>query len=184
MRPAERTGVLAPEEPVQQMLDDASAPDFSRDGWQVHALATYDTTARVLHRKRYYATADADFAPFDFAVGWGPMSDSSVFSHLDISQGNRFYFWEYQGSPPIPEDQIICHSANMHLVPSSAAVWRALWWVSKGDVVHLTGYLIQASRPNWNPWRSSLSRTDTGNGACELMWVESCEILPTPPAAP
>jgi len=177
LRPDDQPGVRAPGEPLQQMLG-ADAPAFSRAGWQIHALATYDITARVLHKKRYYVGPDGDLAPYDFAVGWGPMSDSAILRKLTISQGNRFFFWEYPGAPPIPEDQIICHAANMHLIPSSGAVQRALWWASAGNVVRLTGYLVEATYPGWNPWRSSLFRTDTGNGSCELMWVVSCEVLP------
>jgi hypothetical protein len=156
----------------------ADAPTFSKSGWQIRALATYDITARVLHKKRYYVPPTADIVPYDFAVGWGPMSDNAVLERIHISQSNRFFFWECGGAPPIPEDQIICHSANMHLIPASEAVRRALWWASAGDIVRLTGYLVEATQANWSPWRSSLSRTDTGNGACELMWVESCEFLP------
>jgi len=177
LRPRDRPGIRAPGEPAQEMIG-SDAPNFSRAGWEIHALATYDITARVLHKKRYYVGPDGDLVPYDFAVGWGPMSDSAVLRQLSISQGNRFFFWEYRGAPPIPEEQIICHAANMHLIPSSGAVRRALWWVSAGDVVRLTGYLVEATYPGNSPWRSSLSRTDTGNGACELMWVESCEVLP------
>jgi len=37
----------------------------------------------------------------------------------------------------------------------------------------MSGYLIEATHPQGvKPWRSSLTRTDTGSGACELMWVE------------
>ena len=149
----------------------------------MRALATYDITALLLHKKRYYGGPSGELAPYDFAVGWGPMSDSAVLRHLTISQGNRFFFWEYKQQPPIPDDQINCHAANMHLIPSSGAVERAMWWASVGHVIRMTGYLVEARYPGWNPWRSSLSRTDTGNGACELMWVESCEVLPQAPQA-
>jgi hypothetical protein len=177
VRPSDPGGVLAPQEPVQVMLG-ADAPTFSRAGWKIQALATYDITARLLHKKRYYAPPAAALVPYDFAVGWGPMSDNAIISQLDISQSNRFFFWEYHEGSPIPEDQIICHAANMHLIPSSDAVERSLWWAGKGDIIHLTGYLVEATTEGMTPWRSSLSRTDTGNGACELMWVESCEFLP------
>jgi len=180
LKPVDPPGELAPAEPVQVMID-ANPPAFSRAGWDIHALATYDITARLLHKKRYYSPPAASLVPYDFAVGWGPMSDNDVIRRIDMSQSNRFYFWEYHGAPPIPEDQIICHSANMHLIPASGAVERALWWASPGDIVHLTGYLVQATYPGCGPWRSSLSRTDTGNGACELMYVQSCEFL-APPA--
>lgn len=176
LRPADVAGVRAPDNPLQVMID-GNAPEFSRAGWRIRPLATYDITARLLHKKRYYAIDSADLVPYDFAVGWGPMSDSAVLGKLTITQGNRFFFWQYHGAPPIPEDQIISHAANMHLIPSNGAVRRALWWASPGDIVHMTGYLVEAHSQAGGVWRSSLSRTDTGNGACELMWVESCEFL-------
>ena len=173
----ELPGIRAPREPLQQSLG-ADAPSFTRNGWELHALATYDLTARLLQKKRYYGGAAAELAPYDFAVGWGLMSDPAILKQLTISQGNRFFFWEYARQPPAPLDQIVCHAANMHLVPASSEVQRALWWASAGELVHLTGYLIQAERPGYGVWRSSLTRTDTGNGACELMWVGACEGKP------
>ncbi|HEV3148526.1 MAG TPA: hypothetical protein VGZ24_07735, partial [Chthoniobacterales bacterium] len=47
-----------------------------------------------------------------------------------------------------------------------------------GSLVHLSGELVEATGPGIGTWRSSLSRTDTGNGACELMWVEKMSALP------
>jgi hypothetical protein len=41
----------------------------------------------------------------------------------------------------------------------------------------LAGELVEATGPQIGTWRSSLSRTDTGNGACELMWVRDASIL-------
>ena len=35
-----------------------------------------------------------------------------------------------------------------------------------------SGYLIEARAPDGWRWRSSLTREDTGAGACELVWVE------------
>ena len=36
----------------------------------------------------------------------------------------------------------------------------------------MTGYLVEANFPGAaKPWRSSLVRDDTGDGACELMYV-------------
>jgi hypothetical protein len=39
---------------------------------------------------------------------------------------------------------------------------------------------VQATGPGIGAWRSSLTRTDDGNGACELVWVEQLEDLPHP----
>jgi hypothetical protein len=46
-----------------------------------------------------------------------------------------------------------------------------------GALVHLGGELVQATGPQIGTWRSSLSRTDSGNGACELLYLEDLEVL-------
>jgi len=47
--------------------------------------------------------------------------------------------------------------------------------VRQGELVHLDGFLVDASRPDGWRWRSSLRRDDTGDGACELVYVEDLE---------
>jgi hypothetical protein len=47
-----------------------------------------------------------------------------------------------------------------------------------GDVVSLEGMLVEADKANGWRWRSSLARDDTGNGACELVYVQSLTIRP------
>jgi hypothetical protein len=49
--------------------------------------------------------------------------------------------------------------------------------VQVGGVLTAKGELVEARdlyAGTW--WRSSLVRTDTGDGACEVMWVESVEL--------
>jgi len=48
--------------------------------------------------------------------------------------------------------------------------------VRVGDVVTLEGDLIEADKPGGWKWRSSLTRDDTGNGACELVYVKELTI--------
>jgi hypothetical protein len=43
-------------------------------------------------------------------------------------------------------------------------------------VVHLRGTLVDATRDDGAWLRTSLTRTDTGAGACEVMLVESFEV--------
>jgi hypothetical protein len=54
-------------------------------------------------------------------------------------------------------------------------VARRLKDVRPGQVVRLRGYLVAVTADDGWQWRSSLSRTDTGSGACELFWVEWAE---------
>ena len=47
----------------------------------------------------------------------------SVFlNQLNITQSARFFWYRYVLQPPIPNDQIICHSTNVHIIPSTPAI--------------------------------------------------------------
>lgn len=144
-------------------------------GAQMEPLAEFHLEARVLARKNYHAGREAELSPLDLALGWGPMADPAVLRHIDISQSNRFYFWRV-AQFPIPRGEIESHSANMHLIPANAAVAGILNEVEPGQTVRLHGLLVEARYPDGWHWRSSLTRADTGQGACELIWVSHAEI--------
>lgn len=163
-------GVLAPGEPRQS---EAEPRAWEHAGFRIRALARYEIRARLLARERYWLDAGAALAPYDVAVGWGPMSDQALLDQLWVSQGHRFYqVTQFRRARTLDWETILSHSANMHIAPASAAVGEAVRWTRLGRVIVMRGYLIEARRPGSTPWRSSLSRTDTGGGACELMWVE------------
>jgi hypothetical protein len=163
-------GVLVAAEPLQTALDPAPEP-LARGDYRIQPLARYDITARLLHRESYHFGRETELSPLDFALGWGPMSDNRVLDRLKISQGNRFYYLHWQ-DPPRPPAELMQASANTHLIPADRGVARALDRMRPGEVVHLRGFLVSVTAPDGWYWNSSLSRTDTGAGACELMWVE------------
>jgi hypothetical protein len=165
-------GVLAAESPEQVDLDEGAV--LQRAGVSLRTRAHFALTARVLAREDYHWDAGASLAPMDLALGWGRMSDSAVLSRIDVSQSGRFYYW-HVGSFPIPRREIETSSANMHLIPADADVRHAMERVRRGELVHIEGFLVDASRPDGWHWRSSLTRNDTGNGACELVYVEELE---------
>ncbi len=70
---------------------------------------------------------------------------------------------------------IASHSANMHLIPANARVEATLRGLRSGNLVTLRGALVRAEGPNGFTWVSSLSRADTGDGACELVWVDAID---------
>jgi hypothetical protein len=167
-------GVVAAEAPAQAALG-RDAPVFEKDGFRVVAVASFALEARVLRTKSYCCGGADRLAPVDVAFGWGRMSDETVLARIDISQSGRFYFWRYEGAPPIPHREIETSSANMHLIPATPAVAKRLDRLRAGNVVTLAGYLVEVSGPDGFAWRSSLTRDDIGNGACELVWVEALE---------
>ena len=169
-------GVLVAHDPVQVDLD-APPVRLSKNDYQITPLESFALEARVLGTERYRLDRGAEISPVDLALGWGPMSDESVLERIDISQSGRFYFWHVKEFP-IPRRDIEIHSANMHMIPADASVAYELKRVRVGDVVSLDGMLVEADKANGWRWRSSLTRDDTGGGACELVYVQSLTIQP------
>lgn len=169
-------GVLIASEPLQKEAAPEDVP-FDQGNFHLKPLAQFAIDARVLHRKIYRFDQGAALVPVDLAVGWGPMSDQTVLDRLQISQGSRFFYYEYQGQPPIPREEIIAHATNLHLIPSTDAIAAQCKSLREGELIHLAGLLVEATGPKIGTWRSSLTRTDTGKGACELVWVLEIQQL-------
>ena len=167
-------GVLAAEEP-QQTAVSAAEPQMI-NGYQVTPLAGFSIKARVLATTNYHLGREAELSPVDLALGWGRMSDEAVLKQIDIRQSSRFYYWHVDQFP-IPREEIESHSANMHMIPADARVEKILKSARVGQLVQLRGYLVEAKSADGWRWQSSLTRHDTGNGACELLLVQSAAVL-------
>lgn len=167
-------GIIAPQTPIQQNV--SGVEPFDYENFKIMPLAKFSAEARVLSRKRYYFGRAAKLVPVDLALGWGPMSDESILKSIKISQSNRFYFW-FVKKFPIPKQEIISHSANMHLIPANADIRSKIKKTRKGALVTFSGYLVKVECDDGWRWNSSLNRDDAGSGACELVWVDEFELL-------
>ena len=165
-------GEIAPNDPVQTNIHSG---DIRFNDFTLTPLANYEIEARVLSKEDYAVGIEAELSPTDLAVGWGVMSDEAVLNKIDISQGNRFFFWHVDQFP-IPQHEIEIHAANMHIIPANDNVKRQLNKVRAGQVAHIKGLLIEAKRSDGWHWRSSLTREDTGSGACELMYATELTV--------
>ena len=163
-------GSIAPDEPRQTDLEAAPVTTLGR--WRLTPQARYDITARILGREDYQFDALSDLIPEDLALGWGPMSDNRVLQAFEITQGARFYSWRPKQTLPIPRQAVVEHSANTHVIPADAVVARQLKRLRVGQVVRLTGYLVNGLRDDGAYINSSLTRSDSGAGSCEVMLVE------------
>jgi hypothetical protein len=172
---AQPAGILVAAAPAQLQIGEVR-PRLSKAGYRITALQRFSLAARVLGAERYRFDRGAELAPVDLALGWGPMSDTAVLEQIDISQSNRFYLWRV-AQLPIPRHDIEANSANMHMIPADTIIEDTLKGVRVGQVVRISGYLVEVAGADGWRWRSSLTRDDTGNGACELVWVESLQVL-------
>lgn len=166
-------GILVSEAPMQVNLEPSG---FKLDEYLLTRKARFEIRARVLSIEPYYLRMDGDLSPLDLALGWGPMSDQAVLDRIEISQSSRWYRTRYEYPAPLPDAQIISNSSNMHMIPASRDIKRDLKKLRKGDVIRLKGYLVDVNHDSGWFWHTSMTRTDTGNGACEIVFVESLEV--------
>ena len=172
-RPIEHpSGVLIKGEPVQTTADLVQLNNVA--GYTLTQLAGYHLHARVLGVK-YYNDNQSDLAPLDLAVGWGRMSDSSILKDLTISLSNRFYFYEY-GITALSETEVRNSSSNNHIIPADRKIAGFMRSLRVGSLIDLRGFLVCAKKDEFR-WSSSLSRTDSEKGACELFYVTQASLI-------
>jgi hypothetical protein len=167
-------GVLAPGDPVQVDVPDGSVTRIKN--WRLTVRAHYRITARVLSLERYHWDALAALVPEDLALGWGAMSDNHALRSVEISQSNRFYYWRMSAGAALSRETVIDHSANTHVIPADALVARELRRLRAGETVTLTGDLVDGVRDDGASIHTSLTRTDTGPGACEVMLLRDVQV--------
>ena len=169
-------GVLVPYEPDQ---DPVSPPrQWQYKDFQVTALATFRVRARVLLTAHYWWGDGAAVSPVDLALGWRLMSNQEILDGLRLYSLRRAYAWAPRNDRlPAAAEDINTHAANMHMVPSTEELDGRLRGIKRGDLVDIRGYLIEIKFPDGGAWRSSLTRADSGNGACELVWVNELSKL-------
>jgi hypothetical protein len=167
--------VLPGDPPLQSDVPGDLAP-FRLQAATLVPLAGFSVDARVLSREDYHLGRESNLSPTDLALGWGRMREDGVLARLAISQSGRWYEYRWRDAPPLPPDEIVRSSANMHMIPANANVAKALHRVRKDERVRIDGWLVEADAPDGWRWRSSLTREDSGGGACEVVYV--CAITP------
>jgi len=156
--------------------NDDAAQSQQFDDYTITSLESFEIQARVLSSTRYFLDRESDLAPVDLALGWGVMADTAITDQIEISQRNRWYYWHVD-TFPIPRNEIESNSANMHLIPATPQIESAIKSVKVGQMVKLSGDLVEVKGKDGWHWKSSLSRHDTGAGACEVVLVKSFDIL-------
>jgi hypothetical protein len=168
-------GILVASEPEQVVI--RNSKPWQMEHRLVVPLAHFRLQARVLSSERYRFDSVSDLSPIDLALGWGPMSDQRVLDQLEIGQGSRRYVvLPSHDRPPLPMHVLMANSANMHLLPASDEIKKKLFTLRRGNLIDLTGYLVGIRENGQWTWVSSLSRTDTGDGSCEIVWVERLDV--------
>ncbi len=163
-------------EPVQAATDRPPFEIETRKGAvALNPRYAFEASGKVASSERYRFDGGAFLSPLDVVLTWGRLPDEPYESLIDYSQMTRYYFWR-TASPEVDLAYVQAHSSNMHLIPATDNVRRAILTIGGGDAVRLKGLLVDASRADGFQWPTSVSRDDSGPGACELIWVEQVQV--------
>ena len=174
---ADWEGIRAADDPEQ--TEDASNRTWEHRNFFITARAKYHIQAIVLSKHHYWTGSDEDkLAPYDLALGWGPMSDAKVINGMEVTQGGRYYEYHWDKQPPIDPGDIVSHSANTHILPADKNVLHGIKQIKRYDSVDLEGYLVDVvNKKDGATLNTSLTRSDSGGGACEVFWVTDLKVL-------
>jgi hypothetical protein len=169
------------EDPVQNEVQDLESFTFNKGNLLllIFPQKEYEITAKVVSKKRYHDGWGAKIVPYDFTLAWGKLTELGMKKLIKYSQMRRFYFFKYTWNCPLTQDYIGEHSSNNHLIPANENILNVFRKIKKGDIIQLWGYLVNIEgtyKGRDVNWRTSTTRTDTGNGACEVIYVEKVRI--------
>ncbi|MEN8179390.1 MAG: hypothetical protein ABFS39_12360 [Pseudomonadota bacterium] len=132
-----------------------------------------DSFTDITHHRRWQ-----DFLNVrDLCVVWGDNIKNGVYREMDFSN-DSWTCWAYWDNAEIASRFSMPQLSNNHLLADDDEIKRNLMAAQAGDHIHLKGVLASYANPG-NGFRRGTStvRTDTGNGACETIYLQEFEIL-------
>jgi hypothetical protein len=153
-----------------------NASPFVHKGYTLNLKPDYQITARVLDTEKYYFDPQSDIMPIDVALAWGKLAKDEYIEQMSVSQGRRWYYWRTD-TLFMPVKDISAHSSNHHLIASNDDIASKIASLDPNDIVVLKGVLVDVNMPNGGKIETSLSRKDTGAGACEVLFVNSIDVF-------
>jgi len=148
-------------------------------------MADYDITGLVVSHNEPTAWYVFDIShdkespdTRDLCVLWGSNVQNEEYRKISFFSGDYTCNWKWGANTDVSQFSMYKISNN-HLITDSDEIRTIISQVNIGDQIHITGKLVNYSEDRWNgAWRrTSLTRTDTGMGACEIIFVQSISIL-------
>lgn len=147
------------------------APEFEYDiVGMIVSYRHHDNNSRM-HR-----LANDHLNMLDVCVVWGANAGSAELAKIDFWNGIftcNFQTRDQAAWESFNVDQI----SNNHLISDDQYIRDRVQDIKIGDQIRVRGYLASYGSPNVPPRGTSTTRTDTGDGACETIYVEGFEIL-------
>jgi len=141
----------------------------------------YDLTGMIVSfrhhegNSRMHLQANDHLNMADVCVVWGDNTESEL-QQLDFWNGIftcNVFTRDMQAWESFDMNQL----SNNHLISDDDFIRRQTRKIQIGDQIRVRGYLASYSNPGGGKRGTSTTRTDTGDGACETVFVESFRIV-------
>ena len=169
------------QDPIQKSCtsDEPMVKECRSGRFEMTPLAEYKLSGIVVGKGSYSSGWDGELSPMDLAVAWGKLTEPENGRYVTYSQGYRWYHYRWREGSPVAPSYIASHSSNNHIIPANENIRRAVKTIKRKDRIVLKGFLVNlrgGSQGRAVAWNTSLSRTDTGSGSCELLYVSHVRI--------
>jgi len=141
----------------------------------------YDITGMIVSYRhhegnsRMHLQANDHLNMADVCVVWGDNTKSEL-TKIDFWNGIftcNIFTRDMQAWESFDMNQL----SNNHLISDDDFIRRQTRKIQIGDQIRVRGYLASYSNPGGGKRGTSTTRTDTGDGACETVFVESFRIV-------
>lgn len=146
-------GMLAGGSPI---ITQADLQTFSDDDFKFQVINHYEADARVLNASNYYFDRMSRISPMDIAIGWDNLSDEAFINAIDFSITERELEWQSSVST-IDETEIKNSTQLLHIIPKNRQIRETLKSIKIGDIVTLSGYLVNVKSAIGLKWNSHSS---------------------------
>lgn len=169
--------------PVQSVASGKITKKIDDLTYVLTRVASYKISGRVVTVHRYYSSDIFDkISHIDLGLSWGTLARDDNNKKVTWWTDNRFLY--YECSDNNWESQmggLNSLFSNNHIIYSNEDVERQISSIKEGDFVTLTGYLVNITCNSNDGYvyemKTSTSRNDTGDGACEILYVTGVSWL-------
>ena len=143
---------------------------------------SYDITGMIVsyrhhdNNSRMHRLANDHLNMLDVCVVWGSNTSGAELQKIDFWNG--IFTCNFQTRDQAAWESFdVNRISNNHLISDNDRIRDRVRDIHIGDQIRVRGYLASYESPGGGTRRTSTTRTDTGNGACETIYVENFEIL-------
>ena len=172
--------------PIQQSASGQVIKTIDNTEVEITFKNSYILAGRVVDVQPYFPTkVQNKLSPIDIGVTWGFLARDENHNTVKWSSaGNRFLTFK-TSNPKLMNDmtRVTQHLSNNHLIPADDEIEKQIKALKVDDYIKIEGYLVNVyytvGTNGYFTWNSSTSRSDKGDGACEIIYVTKLSWLET-----